>query len=112
MAYVIAGVLVVLLIGGLVMFLVLNATRKGGSATDSDASAPGIGSDETPLGDTAEHADERGDGDATTAAGTSPADTEGSAHIARPGEGEGAERLEFDDEQPRPGSDTLADRRA
>jgi hypothetical protein len=32
--------------------------------------------------------------------------------VGRPGEGEGAERLEFDGEQPHPASERLADRDA
>jgi hypothetical protein len=63
MGYVIAGILVVLIIGGLVLFLVTNAAKK---SNVSDAGDPGaeqnsmsiIGSDdETPLGDTSQHAD-------------------------------------------------------
>ena len=63
MGYVIAAILVVLIVGGFVLFLVTNATRK---SNVSDAGDPGadqnslgiIGSDdETPAGDTSEHAD-------------------------------------------------------
>jgi hypothetical protein len=63
MGYVIAAVLVLLIVGGFVGFLVTNATRK---SNVSDAGDPGadqnsmgiIGSDdETPAGDTNEHAD-------------------------------------------------------
>jgi len=65
MAYVIAAILVVLIVGALVFVLVNNATRK---SNVSDAEDPGadqnplgiVGSDdETPLGDTAEHAGEQ-----------------------------------------------------
>ena len=64
MGYVIAAMLVVLIVGGFVFFLVTNATKK---SNVSDAGDPGadqnplgiIGSDdETPAGDTSEHADE------------------------------------------------------
>ena len=62
MGYVIAAVLVLLIVGGFVLFLVTNATRK---SNVSDAGDPGadqnsmsiVGSDdETPAGDTSEHA--------------------------------------------------------
>jgi hypothetical protein len=63
MGYVIAAILVLLIVGGFVLFLVTNATRK---TNVSDAGDPGadqnslsiIGSDdETPAGDTSQHAD-------------------------------------------------------
>jgi hypothetical protein len=65
MGYVIAAVLVLLIVAGLVLFLVTNATRK---SNVSDAGDPGaeqnslsiIGSDdETPAGDTSQHAGEQ-----------------------------------------------------
>jgi hypothetical protein len=65
MGYVIAAILVLLIVGGFVFFLVTNATRK---SNVSDAGDPGadqnslsiIGSDdETPAGDTSEHAGEQ-----------------------------------------------------
>jgi hypothetical protein len=74
MGYVIAGVLVLLIIAGLVFFLVTNATRK---SNVSDAGDPGadqnalgiIGSDdETPAGDTSQHAGEQTE-DGTTVSG-------------------------------------------
>ena len=63
MGYVIAAILVVLIVGGFVLFLVTNAAKK---SNVSDAGDPGadqnslgiIGSDDaTPLGSTSEHAD-------------------------------------------------------
>jgi hypothetical protein len=65
MGYVIAAILVVLIVGGFVLFLVTNAAKK---SNVSDAGDPGadqnslsiIGSDsETPAGDTSQHAEER-----------------------------------------------------
>jgi hypothetical protein len=65
MGYVIAAILVLLIVGGFVFFLVTNATNK---SNVSDAGDPGadqnalgiIGSDdETPAGDTTEHAGEQ-----------------------------------------------------
>ena len=68
MGYVIAAVLVILIVGGFVVFLVTNAARK---SNVSDAGDPGadqnplsmIGSDEeTPAGDTDQHAEPDGQG--------------------------------------------------
>ena len=65
MGYVIAGVLVLLIITGFITFLVMNSMKKNDL---SDAGDPGadqnplgiIGSDEdSPLGDTTEHAGEQ-----------------------------------------------------
>jgi hypothetical protein len=64
MGYVIAAVIVVLIVGGFVVYLVTTATRK---STVSDAGDPGaesnslsiIGSDDdSPAGSTSEHASE------------------------------------------------------
>jgi hypothetical protein len=63
MGYVIAAILVILIVGGFVLFLVTNAAKK---SNVSDAGDPGadqnslsiIGSDDdTPAGDTSEHSD-------------------------------------------------------
>jgi hypothetical protein len=105
MEYVVAAVAVVLLIGGFVTFMVFNATRKSGPAADrSGEGPPGVGQDKTPLGDTEEHAGEQ------TEHGTTARDPEqdrsghrdpdAAAHVGRPGEGEGRERLEFEGERP------------
>jgi hypothetical protein len=92
MGYVIAGIIVVLIVGAFIFFLVGNATRK---SNVSDADDPGadqnpmgiIGSDsETPAGDTSQHADEDAGGAGRTAGG--PDDPQ----VARPvvgGEAEG-----------------------
>ena len=67
MGYVIAALLAVLIIGGLIVFLVTNATKK---SNVSDAGDPGadqnpmsmLGSDDsTPAGDTDQHSDATGD---------------------------------------------------
>lgn len=112
MAYVIPAVLIVLVIGGFVIFMVLNATRKSGPVAEGEQGPPGIGQDRTPLGDTSEHAGEQSDAGTTVddpethdARGTDP---DAAAHLARPGEGEGTEQLEF--EGRRPDSERLADR--
>ena len=53
MAYAIVGVVVVLIVAGFVIFMVLNATGKSSPAADTPREgAPGIGADDTPLGDT------------------------------------------------------------
>jgi hypothetical protein len=113
MEYVIPAVLVLLLVAGFVTFLVLNATRKSGpAAAGGDERPPGIGQDETPLGDTAEHAGEQTDAGTTARdpeqSGGERDDPADAAHVGRPGEGEGRERLEFEDERPR--SERLANR--
>jgi hypothetical protein len=68
MGYVIVALLVVLIIGGLIFFLVMNATKK---SNVSDAGDPGadqnplsvVGSDDsTPAGDTDQHAGPDGGG--------------------------------------------------
>jgi hypothetical protein len=126
MAYLIPIVIVVLAIAGFVIFMVFRAVDKGAPA-GTDGGAPGIGSDDqTPLGDTSEHAGEQteagttvGGQDAdehggtgrpvhsgaaeTTGAGHDPSDPDAAAHTARPGEGEGSEALNFPGEHP-PGS--------
>ena len=113
MEYVIPAVLVLLLVGGFVTFLVLNATDKSGPVAEThDEGAPGIGKDPTPLGDTTEHAGEQSESGVTRRDPEQEADTAGdpdrAAHVGRPGEGEGEERLGFEGERPR--SERLADR--
>jgi hypothetical protein len=111
MGYVIAAIVVLLIVAGFVTFVVLNSMRKG-SAKAEDEGTPGIGQDETPLGDTTEHAGDQTE-QGTTAREPEQGrfdrdDPDAAAHRARPGEGEGEERLEFDDE--RPASERLANR--
>jgi hypothetical protein len=129
MAYLIPIVIVVLAIAGFVIFMVFRAVDKGASSgTDgADGGAPGVGSDDqTPLGDTSEHAGEQTEAGTTvagqdadehggtgrpvhsgaaetTGAGHDPSDPDAAAHTARPGEGEGSEALNFHGEHP-PGS--------
>jgi hypothetical protein len=120
MGYVIAAFLVILIVGGFVMFLVMNSAKR---SNVSDADDPGregspgmLGSDPgSPVGDTREHAGEQS-GEGTTEAnqdadrhgGTGspqagyentgevggPSDDE---HVARPvvgGEAEGERRVD------------------
>ena len=95
MAYVIAGVVVVLLVAGFVIFMVLRPARAApppSAARARPASAPTT----TPLGDTTQHAGEQtgrasGDGDPerTGRASDEPDDPE----VARTGEAEGEQRI-------------------
>jgi hypothetical protein len=118
MEYLIPLVLVLILVGGFVTFLVLNATRRGRSATrGGEDGPPGIGRDRTPLGDTSEHAGRQTDSGRTVggqdSAAGQPAGSghqgtgvagqgggEDRAHVRRSGEGEGTERLEFEGVEP------------
>jgi hypothetical protein len=123
MGYLIPIVIVVLAVAGFLVFTVLRATDKGAPAATDDG-GPGIGADdETPLGDTTEHAGEqteagttvgRQDADEhggtgrpvhsgpaeTTGAGEDALDPDAAAHVARPGEGEGTAALDFPGERP------------
>jgi hypothetical protein len=61
MGYVIVAIVVLLIVAGFITFSVLNATRRSGKAGPSDPGAEGspagiASPDETPLGDSAEHA--------------------------------------------------------
>jgi len=84
---------------------VLNAAEKGGAAAEGDPGPPGIGADEqTPLGDTPEHADAEPRGDGERRFGRpheTSSDPDEAAHVARPGEAEGSEELDFEGRQPR-----------
>ena len=80
MSYVLVGILLLLIAGGFITFLVMNATKRSAHATaaDSDEEMPGIGADASPLGDTTQHAGEQpgqegytsGGQDADTVGGT------------------------------------------
>ena len=99
MGYLIVIVLLVLLVTGFVTFLVLRATRK------SNPAAP----DESPVGDTTEHAgshSERGHTADPEGAGErgEARDDDGHRGAARPGEGEGSQTV------PRPESERLGNR--
>jgi hypothetical protein len=103
MEYVVPVVILVLIITGFLAFMVLNATKKSGAAADRrNEGPPGIGPDETPLGDTTQHAG-RQTAQGTTVGGqdgAEQADPDDAAHLARPGEAEGAERLRFEPVRP------------
>ena len=61
MSYILVGILFLLIASGFLAYLVLTATRRSSPAREDDVSV-GIGSDdESPFGDTSEHAgDDRG----------------------------------------------------
>ena len=105
MEYVIPIVLVVLVVAGFVAFLVLNAADKGGAAAEGEPGPPGIGTDDdTPLGDTTQHADEGtppSDERRFARPSTPSSDPDEAAHVARPGEAEGSEAIDFEGRQPR-----------
>jgi hypothetical protein len=97
MGYVIAAILVVLIVGGFILFLVTNATRKSNVA---DARDPGaeqnplgiVGSDEsTPAGDTDQHSETLKEGQPPPATQRGPTDRPGEARPVVGGEAE-AER--------------------
>jgi hypothetical protein len=67
MGYVIAIIVVLLLVAGFVTFFMLNATKNSGRAAPEDPGAEGTPAgiaspDESPLGDTTEHAGEHSEG--------------------------------------------------
>ena len=124
MAFVIPLIVVLLLVAAFVTFLVLNATRKGRNAgRGAEAGPPGVGGDETPLGDTAEHAGPQSESghtvgradageaggtgqpvhsgyEGTSAPGAGPDAAEDGAHRRRAGEGEGTEQIDFPEVRP------------
>ena len=104
MGYAIAGIIVVLLIAGFVMFMVLNVTNKRSSNPQDGDQPPGIGGDESPLGDTTQHAGEQSEAGETTDDPEQDdfkrVDPDQAAHLARPGEGEGEEQIHFEGVRP------------
>jgi hypothetical protein len=63
MSYVLVGVLLLLIASGLITYLVLTATKRSSPARE-EGGPPGIGTDqETPFGDTSEHAGEHDRGE-------------------------------------------------
>ena len=113
MMYLIPALLVLLIVGGFVTFMALNAAKKSGPAADGKGEGPpGIGGDDAPLGDTSEHAGSEAE-DGTTVGdveGGAPrmVDPDSAAHVGRPGDGEGRVALEFEGKQPAPAPTTAA----
>jgi hypothetical protein len=86
MSYLLMGILLLLIAGAFVTYLVMTATKRSDHATaaDSDSAAPGIGADESPLGDTKQHAGEQ-DLEGRTVGGTDTDDTRPDTDPAPPG---------------------------
>jgi hypothetical protein len=111
MGYVIAAILVLLIVAGFVTFLVMNSMRKGAGGQGSDPSAdqsgrggpPGVGQDETPLGDTTEHAGSQSESGATAD------DPEGAARGVDPSSDEAPEGGEGPSRPDRPENRQLRD---
>ncbi len=109
MEYAIPAALVLLVITAAIVLLVNRAAAKGGPVA-RDGDAPGIGADAaTPFGDTPEHAGVTHEDGHTTAPedddrgggrGVGPYDSrrfardEDENHVQRPGEAEGASRID------------------
>jgi hypothetical protein len=127
MGYVIAGIIVLAIVAVAITWLVMSATahrRRGGERTERDsdygAGLPGsdtaiVAEDETPMGDTAEHAGEQSSSGATVQdpeaaergldpAGGEPEGGEGPARPERP------EDRQLRDSGAQPRSERLADR--
>jgi hypothetical protein len=102
MGYVIAAIVVLLIVAGFVTFVVLNSMRKG-SAKAEDDGTPGIGQDETPLGDTTEHAGSHGE------SGETADDPEGAARGVDPSGGDAPEGGEGPTRPERPEDRQLRD---
>jgi hypothetical protein len=115
MGYVIAVIVVLLLIAAFVTFMVLNATKKSGPAGPDDPGGEGspagiVAPDESPLGDTSEHAGDQQGGATHVSEGEAvdgpPGDRPqgGSGGVPVGGEAEGGAQ------DTRPDSERLADR--
>jgi len=115
MAYIIVIVVVLLIVAAYVTFLVLNATKRSGSAGPGDPGAEGgpagiMAPDSAPLGDTAEHAGDQRGGETHMREGepvSGPPGDEprgGSDGVTTGGEAEGGAQA------PQPESERLADR--
>jgi len=105
MEYVLAGILVVLLVGGFVAFLAASSRKRTGGGTDrraadrSDEGAPGVGADRAPLGDTEQHAGTQDEPGRTTR----PADAEQAGGTGRPASGAKSVPSDARPEEPPPG---------
>jgi hypothetical protein len=111
MGYVIAGIIVLLIVAGFITYLVMNSMRKGSSVAADDGQ-PGIGGDETPLGDTTQHAGEQTAGGETAQDAERNAGVDPSAGPARPEDRQlgNAGAPTNAPQAPQPESERLADR--
>jgi|ERR671917_1324351 hypothetical protein len=113
MGYVIAIIVVLLLVAAGVTFFVLNATKKSGRAEPEDPSAEGspagiAAPDDSPLGDTTEHAGEHSEGQTTDdpERGDNSGTDEAKPRVGDPG----PEAKQDTPSAPQPQSERLADR--
>ena len=99
MSYVLVGILLLLIVGVFITFMVMQATKKSTHATaaDSGDAAPGQGADESPLGDTTQHAGQQPGQDGFTSGGQ---DADESGGTGRPAGG--ADGITGDNDQDRP----------
>ena len=76
MSYVLVGILLLLLAGAFITYLTMTATKRSehATATEADNPNPGIAADESPLGDTKQHAG-RQDLQGRTVGGTDEAES-------------------------------------
>jgi hypothetical protein len=109
MGYVIAAIIVLLVVAGFVTFLVMNSMRKGNPVAP-DGGTPGIGGDETPLGDTTEHAGRQTAGGATAEDPERNAGETGVDPAAAPRPEDRQLRDAGASRAPQPASERLADR--
>src|SRR3954451_1806906 len=93
MAYVIVGIVVLLLVAGFITFFVTNAANKGGGAEPSDPGAEGnpagiASPDSSPLGDTTQHSGDQSEGQTVNDPeheGAGPDGARGRAWVGDPG---------------------------
>ncbi len=99
MSYVLVGILLLLIVGGFITFMVMQATKRSGHATavDSDDAAPGQGADDSPLGDTTQHAGEQPGQEGFTSGGQDADQSGGSRTPVG-----GADAVTGDNDQDRP----------
>src|SRR5687768_255407 len=89
MAYVIVALLVLALVGGAVTFFVINATKKGGTASPSDPGAEGspagiAAPDSSPAGDTTEHSGDQREGQTVSDTESAGGDDDGGERSRQP----------------------------
>jgi len=107
MGYVIAAIVVLLLVAGFITFFVMNAARRSGGAAPQDPGAEGTPAgiaapDESPLGDTTQHAEP----DGSQTGGSERSET--TPHSDRPRVGDAGAEARASDAAPE--SERLADR--
>ncbi len=102
MSYVLVGILLLLLVGGFITFLVMSATKRSDHAAATDSGKPDdkptpFAADESPAGDTSQHAGEQPGQDGYTTGGQDAGDKGGTATPVG-----GADGITGDNDQDRP----------